>query len=78
MHDQRGVESTLRDAMLRDYHCLLLEDCVAEPIGNDLPRTNHDASVIVVGTLFGWTTRSEHLMSALERHLVPTAHSAVS
>ncbi|MEZ5168629.1 MAG: isochorismatase family protein [Acidimicrobiales bacterium] len=25
------VESTVRDAMFRDYHCLLLEDCTAEP-----------------------------------------------
>src|SRR6266403_932631 len=28
------VESTVRDAMFRDYSCLLLEDCMAEPIGN--------------------------------------------
>jgi ureidoacrylate peracid hydrolase len=26
------VESTLRDAMFRDYRCLLLADCTAEPI----------------------------------------------
>lgn len=30
------VESTLRDAMFRDYRCLLLEDCTAEPIGDGL------------------------------------------
>jgi ureidoacrylate peracid hydrolase len=64
------VESTLRDAMFRDYHCLLLEDCTAEPIGNDLPRTNHDASVLVVQLLFGRTTRSDDLLAALDQALV--------
>jgi len=62
-----SVESTLRDAMFRDYHCLLLEDCTAEPIGNDLPRTNHDASVLVTQVLFGRTTPSEDLLAALDR-----------
>ncbi len=37
------VESTSRDAMFRDYVCLLLADCTAEPIGDGLPRSNHDA-----------------------------------
>jgi ureidoacrylate peracid hydrolase len=63
------VESTLRDAMFRDYHCLLLEDCTAEPVGNDLPRTNHDASVLVVQVLFGRTARSVDLLSALDEQL---------
>jgi ureidoacrylate peracid hydrolase len=71
------VESTLRDAMFRDYQCLLLEDCTAEPIGSQPQRTNHDASVLVVETLFGWVTRSEELLSALAREPVraeaPTA-----
>lgn len=61
------VESTLRDAMFRDYHCLLLEDCTAEPIGSDAPRTNHDASLLVVQILFGRTARSEDLLAALDR-----------
>ena len=64
------VESTLRDAMFRDYHCLLLEDCTAEPVGNDLPRTNHDASLLVVQVLFGRTAQSDDLLAALERGLV--------
>ena len=38
------VESTVRDAMFRDYLCLVLADCVSEPIGYDLPRSNHEAS----------------------------------
>lgn len=59
------VESTLRDAMYRDYTCLLLSDCVAEPIGNDLPRSNHEATLLVTQLLFGWVTDSEALLRAL-------------
>jgi ureidoacrylate peracid hydrolase len=70
------VESTLRDAMFRDYHCLLLEDCTAEPIGNDLARTNHDASVLVVQVLFGRTARSDELLAALDRAHVSEAAPA--
>ena len=32
LHTSVCVESTLRDAMFRDYRCLLLADCAAEPI----------------------------------------------
>jgi ureidoacrylate peracid hydrolase len=59
------VESTLRDAFFRDYRCLLLEDCTAEPIGSDLSRTNHEASVLVIETLFGWVADSAALEAAL-------------
>jgi ureidoacrylate peracid hydrolase len=59
------VESTIRDAMFRDYHCLLLEDCTAEPVGNDLPRTNHDASLLTIQVLFGRTARADDLLTAL-------------
>jgi ureidoacrylate peracid hydrolase len=38
------VESTIRDAMFRDYHCLLPEDCTAEPIGDNQPRTTKPPS----------------------------------
>jgi ureidoacrylate peracid hydrolase len=59
------VESTVRDAMFRDYACLVLSDCVAEPIGNDLVRTNHEASLTVIQTLFGWVSDSTALIEAL-------------
>jgi len=61
------VESTVRDAMFRDYHCLLVEDCMAEPIGADLPRSNHDASLLVLQVLFGSTTDSASLQSVLQQ-----------
>jgi len=55
------VESTVRDAMFRDYTCLVLEDCTAEPIG----RENHDASLRAIRLLFGWTASSEALLRSL-------------
>jgi ureidoacrylate peracid hydrolase len=67
------VESTLRDAFFRDYRCLLLEDCTAEPIGSDLPQTNHDASVRVIETLFGWVSDGAAFEAALRQ---PTAKAA--
>jgi ureidoacrylate peracid hydrolase len=61
------VESTIRDAMFRDYHCVLLADCTAEPIGSDLARTNHDASLLVIQTLFGSVSESACVIEALSR-----------
>jgi ureidoacrylate peracid hydrolase len=61
------VESTMKDAMFRDYHCLVLEDCVDEAIGGDLPRTNHEASLLVMQLLVGWVADSTALLAALSR-----------
>src|SRR5437899_6782348 len=58
------VESTVRDAMFRDYLCVLLEDCMSEPIGHDLPRTNHEASLLNAEVLLGWVSDSEHFIKA--------------
>ena len=57
------VESTMRDAAFRDYYCLLLQDCTAEPIA----QTSHDASLHLLGRVFGWTCRSEDLLTALRQ-----------
>jgi ureidoacrylate peracid hydrolase len=59
------VDATLREAFFRDYRCLLLEDCTAEPIGSDMPTTNHAASVRVIETLFGWVSESASFQGAL-------------
>ena len=59
------VESTLRDAFYRDYRCLLLSDCTAEPIGSQLSPSNHEASLLVIETLFGWVADSPSLLTAL-------------
>src|SRR5882724_12676785 len=58
------VESTVRDAMFRDYLCVLLKDCMSEPIGHDLPRTNHEASLLNAEVLFGWVSDSEQFVKA--------------
>ena len=67
------VESTLRDAFFRDYRCLLLEDCAAEPIGCEMPHTNHDASVRVIETLLGWVSDSATFEAVLEQPAAATA-----
>lgn len=59
------VESTIRDAMYRDYTCLLLADCAAEPIGDGLSRSNHEASLLAVQVLLGWVSNSGELLDAL-------------
>jgi ureidoacrylate peracid hydrolase len=59
------VESTVRDATFRDYRCLVLEDCTAEPIGADAARTNQEASMTVLELLFAWITDSTAVASAI-------------
>ncbi len=58
------VESTVRDAMFRDYRCLVVEDCTAEPVGFEESRSNHEASLLIIERLFGWITDSEKLTAA--------------
>lgn len=59
------VESTVRDAMFRDYQSVLLSDCMSEPIGDGMSRSNHEASLLSVETLLGWVTTSKHFLDAL-------------
>ena len=63
------IESTLRDAMFRDYTCLLLADCTAEP---GLAGINHDASQLAVQGQFGWVSQSAQFIAALEEQRVPS------
>ena len=68
------VESTIRDAFFRDYHCVVLEDCTAEPMGANLSRSNHDATILLVERIFGSVSTSTHFIDAL--HITETtAHS---
>ena len=60
------VESTIRDAMFLDYSSIVLEDCVGEPLGNDLARSNHDATLYVIaGRNFGWVSSSREVLQAI-------------
>ena len=53
------------NATFRDYRCLVVEDCVAEPIGADESRTNQDASLKVLELLFAWITDSARVTDVL-------------
>jgi ureidoacrylate peracid hydrolase len=55
------VESTVRDAMFRDYYCVLLADCMAEPVGT------HDASLALLQARFAWVTESQSFVDALQK-----------
>jgi ureidoacrylate peracid hydrolase len=44
-----------------------LSDCTGEPIGSGLARSNHEASLLVIETLFGWVSDSSTLLRALEQ-----------
>ena len=59
------VDSTVRDAMFRDYLCVLLADCMSEPTGHKLPRNNHDASLLSAEMALGWVSDSERMLKAV-------------
>jgi ureidoacrylate peracid hydrolase len=59
------VESTLRDAMFRDYLPVLLADCMSEVVGNDLAVTNHQATLTLVESRFGWVSSSGEFEKAV-------------
>lgn len=59
------VDSTVRDAMFRDYHCLVVSDATAEPIAVDAPRSNHEASLLTLELLFAHVGTSADLVTAL-------------
>ena len=64
------VESTVRDAFFRDYTCIVLEDCTAEPMGANLTPTNHDATLLLVERVFGSVSTGTDLVEALEREVI--------
>jgi nicotinamidase-related amidase len=59
------VDSTIRDAMFRDYQPVLLADCTGEPIGYGLPRSNHEASLLTIEVLLGWVSSSPEFIKGL-------------
>jgi ureidoacrylate peracid hydrolase len=60
------VDSTVRDAMFRDYLCVLLADCMSEPIGDGRPRSNHEASLLTTEMTLGWVSDSDRFVKALQ------------
>jgi ureidoacrylate peracid hydrolase len=62
------VEATVRDAMYRDYRCVALTDCMNQPkLGSSLPGNNHDASLVLIESSFGWISSSDQFINALQR-----------
>jgi ureidoacrylate peracid hydrolase len=55
----------VRDAMFRDYLPVLLTDCMSEPIGDGLPRSNHEATLLAAEILFGWVSDSSRFIQAV-------------
>ena len=68
------VESTVRDAMFRDYTSVVLADCAAEPIGHELPRSNHMASLLTIERALGWVFDSERMTKALDAKPISSAN----
>jgi ureidoacrylate peracid hydrolase len=65
------VESTVRDAMFRDYSCVLLEDCMSQPAPpGGVPGSNHAASLVIAEKSFGWVSKSEQFMTAVQSQAV--------
>jgi len=61
------VDSTVRDAMFRDYRCVVLSDCVSDPRGKMWPPGNDEASLRAFEGMLGWVSDSERLLMALGR-----------
>jgi hypothetical protein len=52
--------------MFRDYSTVVLGDCTAEPDGADFPRSNHEASLYIIQSEFGWVSNSKEFIKALK------------
>ena len=52
------VELTVRDAMFRDYDCLVLEDCTGQPESLGAPGSKHEASLRIIEDMFGSVSSS--------------------
>jgi ureidoacrylate peracid hydrolase len=59
------VDSTVRDAMFRDYRCVVLADCVSDPSGKRWPAGNDEAAMRSFEGLLGWVSDSGRLLTAL-------------
>jgi hypothetical protein len=52
--------------MFRDYLCVLLADCMSEPIGNALPLSHHDAALLGAEMALSWVSASERIRKAVQ------------
>src|SRR4051812_4798913 len=56
------VDSTVRDAMFRDYRCVVLADCVSDPAGTRWPHGNDEAALRAFAGMLGWVSDSDRLL----------------
>ncbi|MFC2018953.1 cysteine hydrolase family protein, partial [Chloroflexota bacterium] len=56
------VESTARDASMKDYYVVFVKDCAAS-----FTMRDHNATLRTMGTLFGTVASSQEVMGAWER-----------
>jgi ureidoacrylate peracid hydrolase len=59
------VESTVRDAMFRDYEPVVLSDCVNEVVGADRAYSNHRATLDLIEARLGWVSSADALVRSL-------------
>ncbi len=59
------VESTIRDAMFRDYQPVVLSDCTQEIVGADRAYPNHRATLDLIEARLGWVSSSDALSRSL-------------
>ena len=66
------VESTVRDAMNRDYVCLVLADAVGQPALPGIGSSAHVASLRIIEEAFGYVTSTDALAAAIHQSGGPT------
>ncbi len=59
------MESTVRDASFRGFMPIVLADCTAEPIGNNFPRSNYQASLLLIQSYFGLVSSSAEFIKGV-------------
>ncbi|MBK1659878.1 isochorismatase family protein [Paracraurococcus ruber] len=58
------IESTIRDAAMRDYLCVLPVDCTGQPARSGSSYSGHEESLRIIERSFGWLSCSEHVARA--------------
>jgi nicotinamidase-related amidase len=61
-----GVDTTAREATMRDYYLVIPEDCVAD---EDASTSRHEASLATLRRFFGLVTSSQRIASAWSANL---------
>jgi ureidoacrylate peracid hydrolase len=59
------VEATIRDAVSRDYICVLPADCTGQPQRRGLVGA-HEATLGIIETSLGWISSSDNILDAIK------------